>query len=61
MSDDQRLAQLITNLLSNAVKFTPEGGNADLDVRLLQREDERALESSCLDRANDGASPGTKL
>jgi CheY-like chemotaxis protein len=26
VSDEQRLAQVITNLLSNAVKFTPEGG-----------------------------------
>ncbi|MDR1580645.1 MAG: response regulator [Synergistaceae bacterium] len=26
ISDEQRLAQVITNLLSNAVKFTPEGG-----------------------------------
>ena len=38
LSDDQRLAQVITNLLSNAVKFTPEGGNVDLDVRLLHAE-----------------------
>ena len=42
MSDDQRLAQVITNLLSNAVKFTPEKGEIDIEVRLL-REDENGL------------------
>jgi len=42
ISDDQRLAQVITNLLSNAVKFTSEGGNIDIDVRLLS-EDENTL------------------
>ncbi|MDR2943195.1 MAG: response regulator [Treponema sp.] len=35
ITDDQRLAQVITNLLSNAVKFTPEGGNIMLSVRRL--------------------------
>ncbi|MDR0652822.1 MAG: PAS domain-containing protein, partial [Synergistaceae bacterium] len=30
VSDEQRLAQVITNLLSNAVKFTPEGGEISL-------------------------------
>ena len=42
LSDDQRLAQVITNLLSNAVKFTPEEGTVDVDVRLLS-EDEQGL------------------
>jgi len=32
ITDDQRLAQVITNLLSNAVKFTPEGGRITLSV-----------------------------
>ena len=40
LSDDQRLAQVITNLLSNAVKFTPEEGNIDIDVRLLSEDKE---------------------
>ncbi|MDR1015461.1 MAG: response regulator [Coriobacteriales bacterium] len=39
VTDDQRLAQVITNLLSNAVKFTPEGGNISLDTALVGEED----------------------
>jgi signal transduction histidine kinase/DNA-binding response OmpR family regulator len=35
ISDDQRLAQVITNLLSNAVKFTPVEGEICLTVSLL--------------------------
>ena len=31
-ADDRRLKQMLVNLLSNAVKFTPEGGQAGLDV-----------------------------
>ncbi|MDR1445225.1 MAG: response regulator, partial [Treponema sp.] len=38
ISDDQRLAQIITNLLSNAVKFTPENGLIRLNARLLAKE-----------------------
>ncbi|MDR2782915.1 MAG: response regulator [Treponema sp.] len=36
VSDEQRLAQVITNLLSNAVKFTPEGGSVTLSAKLLE-------------------------
>jgi len=32
VSDEQRLAQVITNLLSNAVKFTPERGKITMHV-----------------------------
>jgi signal transduction histidine kinase/DNA-binding response OmpR family regulator/ABC-type amino acid transport substrate-binding protein len=39
VSDDQRLAQVITNLLSNAVKFTPEQGSIALKIALVQEED----------------------
>ena len=39
VTDEQRLAQIITNLLSNAVKFTPENGTIDLDAKLLWEGD----------------------
>ena len=38
VSDDQRLAQVITNLLSNAVKFTPEKGEISVTIRLLSED-----------------------
>jgi PAS domain S-box-containing protein len=40
ISDEQRLAQIITNLLSNACKFTPEGGNISLDVSMTERRED---------------------
>lgn len=43
VSDEQRLAQVITNLLSNATKFTPEGGLISLAADLVG-EDERGCE-----------------
>ena len=33
VSDEQRLAQVVTNLLSNAVKFTPENGSIELSAK----------------------------
>jgi signal transduction histidine kinase len=39
ITDDQRLAQVITNLLSNSVKFTPEGGTITLSVQRLSNKD----------------------
>jgi signal transduction histidine kinase/CheY-like chemotaxis protein len=41
VSDDQRLAQVITNLLSNAVKFTPDGGSIRLSARFLGEKNGR--------------------
>ncbi|MDR3230375.1 MAG: response regulator, partial [Synergistaceae bacterium] len=40
ISDDQRLAQVLTNLLSNAVKFTPENGSITLSARCVNESDE---------------------
>ena len=43
ITDQQRLAQVLTNLLSNAVKFTPEGGKIDLQVHLLDQDDTHCM------------------
>ncbi|MDR2822756.1 MAG: response regulator [Acholeplasmatales bacterium] len=40
VSDEQRIAQVITNLLSNAVKFTPEYGNIELIFHERERNDD---------------------
>ncbi|MDL2210124.1 response regulator [Desulfovibrio sp. OttesenSCG-928-O18] len=39
VSDEQRLAQVITNLLSNAAKFTPEHGTITLSAKTLEEKD----------------------
>jgi signal transduction histidine kinase/CheY-like chemotaxis protein len=39
ISDEQRLAQILTNLLSNAVKFTPEHGSISLTAKKIAEQD----------------------
>jgi PAS domain S-box-containing protein len=39
IGDDQRLAQVMTNILSNAVKFTPENGEINLSVSLVEENE----------------------
>ena len=36
ITDEQRLAQVITNLVGNAIKFTPELGNISMTIRRLE-------------------------
>ncbi|MDR2036109.1 MAG: response regulator [Coriobacteriales bacterium] len=50
VSDEHRLAQVISNLLSNAVKFTPDKGSITLTARLAEGEGARStLEISVAD------------
>jgi len=40
IGDDQRLTQVIANILGNAVKFTPENGQVNLNMHLLNEEND---------------------
>jgi len=39
LGDDQRLTQVLVNLLSNAAKFTPEDGNINVSVFLIDKDE----------------------
>jgi signal transduction histidine kinase len=40
ISDELRLAQVITNLMTNAIKFTPENGKVQLNAEKLEEKDD---------------------
>ena len=47
ITDEQRLAQVITNLLGNAIKFTPENGNITLSIRRIETQSGPKNEDFC--------------
>jgi signal transduction histidine kinase len=59
ISDEQRLAQVLTNLLSNAIKFTPEGGSITVEARKLE-DDYPVIPEKYLAAAFPDRQPGEK-
>ena len=48
ITDEQRLAQVITNLLGNAIKFTPENGKITLSIRRIEPQSVPKNEDFCI-------------
>jgi len=57
ISDEQRLAQVITNLLGNAVKFTPENGAINLSARLVEKTNKLCTMQFTVSDTGIGISP----
>lgn len=42
--DPEKIEQVMSNLLGNAVKYSPEGGDIDVEIRLVREEKELAAQ-----------------
>jgi PAS domain S-box-containing protein len=57
VSDEQRLAQVVTNLMSNAAKFTPEEGKVGVTAKLLSENDGKCVIEITVSDTGIGVSP----